>query len=210
MSRRRLGIVIAIAVLAVSACGGGSSASHSGSSQNGGPGGGDQANAQAGHGTCVVDIKGDVTKSWTTKQTNGTLLLTQWLSASSRKILSLSEGEESMILNCDGDGGSISFTTANGTTADMFPKGPKKYVITAGTLIGSDTAGEIGLIIDLKDKAIWSAAEPGTFDVTTFGGSKFAGSFSVKLKSTQDLSTTSATATLSGTFDLSCTGDACS
>jgi len=70
--------------------------------------------------------------------------------------------------------------------------------------------GEIGVLINLHDNLIWAAAEAGTFDVTTFGDGKFAGTFSVKIKATADLQTRAANAVLTGSFDLSCTGDACS
>ena len=163
-----------------------------------------------GNGTCSVNITGDVSKSWTTKQDMGTLLVSQWLSASSRSMMSLKDGEESLILNCKGDGGSISFMTAGGTTSATFPKGPKTYTISSGSLLGTDTAGEIGSVINMNDKLIWAPAEPGTFEVKTFGGGKFSGTFTLKIKATADLQTRAANATLTGSFDLSCTGDACS
>ncbi len=225
MARVRFGAVLAAAVLVVSACSGSAATVAPAASSNNGGNGGNGGNATAatktaatqsfvmpagGNGSCSVNIAGDVTKSWTAKQDMGTLLVSQWLGKSSRSMMSLKDGEESMILNCKGSGGSISVMTSNGTTSAMFPKGPKTYTISSGTLLGSDTAGEIGTIINLNDELIWSTAEPGTFTVTTFGGSKFAGTFSVKIKATADLQTRAANATLTGTFDLSCTGDACS
>ena len=224
MTRARIGGLIVALALVASACGtSASTAAPAASTGNGGGAATDGGSVPTtgvvlpsivmpagGNGSCTVNISGDVTKSWTAKQNMGTLLVSQWMAASSRAMLSLKDGEESLILNCKGDGGSVSFMTADGTTSAMFPKGPKTYTISSGTLMGSDTAGEIGMVINLNDKLIWATEEPGTFTVTTFGGSKFAGTFSVKIKATADLQTRAANATLSGTFDLSCTGDACS
>jgi hypothetical protein len=222
MVRVRFGAAALAVALVVAACGGSASTVAPGASGDNGATGATPASVDAthadqtfvmpagGNGSCSVNITGDVTRSWTAKQDMGTLLVTQWLGKASRSMMSLKDGEESLILNCKGTGGSISFMTAAGTTSAMFPKGPKQYVISSGSLLGSDTAGEIGTVINLGDKLIWAVAEPGTFTVTTFGGSKFAGTFSVKLKATEDLQTRAANATLTGTFDLSCTGDACS
>ncbi len=217
MARLRFGAAVLAAALVASACSSSASTVAPGASTgNGGNGGNATAATKSfvmppgGNGSCSVNISGDVTKSWTAKQDMGTLLVSQWLGTSSRSMMSLKDGEESMILNCKGDGGSISFMTADGTTSAMFPKGPKTYTISTGSLLGSDAAGEIGTVINLNDKLIWSTAEPGTFTVTTFGGGKFVGTFSVKIKATADLQSRAANATLSGSFDLSCTGDACS
>jgi hypothetical protein len=67
----------------------------------------------------------------------------------------------------------------------------------------------VGVLVDTKDKKIWKVSEPGTFAIQTFGGSKFAGTFSFKIASILD-SGPASTAAISGSFDLSCTGSACS
>ena len=164
----------------------------------------------AGGGSCKVAITGDVTKSWESKQTQGTLLLSQWLSSTSRSVMALADNEQSMILNCESDQGSVSFTMSAGTTSADFKEGPGTYVIQAGSLIMATSApGQLSLLYNSKDSKLWGAEEPGTFTVTTFGGGKFAGTFSVKIVTSMDSGTTHSHAVINGSFDLGCTGDAC-
>jgi hypothetical protein len=62
----------------------------------------------------------------------------------------------------------------------------------------------------LRDPAeVGRQTRAGSFKVTTLGGGKFAGAFSVKVgKSGDDLKTIVATAVVSGSFEFGCTGDA--
>jgi hypothetical protein len=163
----------------------------------------------AGGGSCKVQITGDVNKSWEASQTQGTLLLSQWLSSSDRELMSIAADEDSMILNCSTDAGTANFSTTSGTTSALFPKAPGTYVIATGGL-GSDKPGQIGVLVNTKDKLLWKTSEPGAFTIKSFGGGKFAGSFTVKLVTYLDSGSTHSSATMTGTFDLGCTGSACS
>lgn len=157
-----------------------------------------------GNGTCAVSIAGAVTKSWTTTQDMGTLQVSQWLSASSRSMLNLNPGDAWFILNCKGDAVSVNFTTVDGTTEAMFPVAPGDHVIGQNGVMGGGSPGQMSAMVNLGDKSIWRVAKPGTFSITKFGGSKLAGTFSFAITSD------AGGATVTGSFDLSCTGDACS
>jgi hypothetical protein len=77
-------------------------------------------------------------------------------------------------------------------------------------LIAATSApGRLSLLFNANDDKVWGAKEPGTFTVTTFGGGKFAGTFSVKIVTSFDTGTTHSHGTITGSFDLDCTGDAC-
>lgn len=163
----------------------------------------------AGGGTCTVNVTGDFTVSWQAKQDMGSLMVSYWLSVADRQMLGGTA--ESLIVNCKGTGGSVSFTLGSGTTAADFVKGSEDYVITAGGLLGGNVAGQMSMIFNFNDKSIWKVTEPGSFKVTTFGGGKFAGTFTAKIgKSSDDLQSIVANAALTGTFDMGCTGTACS
>jgi hypothetical protein len=215
MPTRKLLTIAAAFALAVAACGGSASSAAPGSTSTAGAtkDGGAVPTVDipaAGGGSCKVEVTGDVTKSWESKQTQGTLLLSQWLSDKSRKVLSLADNEEAMLLNCGSGKSSVNFTTAAGTTSAQFKAGPGSYVIAAGGMLGGGSApGEIGLLFNADDSKVWGAEEPGTFTVTTFGGGKFIGTFSVKVVTSFDTGTTHSHATITGSFDLGCTGDAC-
>jgi hypothetical protein len=164
--------------------------------------------AVASGGSCKVDVTGDATASWQTAQDKSTLLVSYWLSAKSRESLSLTG--EALILNCKGSGGSVNFITPAKTSAADFPKSPKKYVLPVGGYLGGAEPGEISMVTSIDGKS-YKIVEAGSFDVTTFGGSKFVGTFSVKVgRYGDDNKTIVARATMTGSFDLSCTGDACS
>ena len=204
--------VVAVA-LALSACGSSASTPGPGGAGPTGTGGGDlpigslPAMPAAGGGSCQVSVIGDVTASWTAKQDLSSVMLSYWLSPSNRTVLSLKDGEESLILNCQGTAGSVNFLSPSGTTSALFPKSPKSYVIPVGGILGGADPGEISMLFNLKDKSIWKVIEAGTFNVTTFGGGKFAGTFSAKVgKVGEDLKTVVATATLSGSFEMGCPG----
>ena len=168
--------------------------------------------ASAGGGSCGVQIDGDVTKAWHTDQTTATLLVSYWLSPSGRSLLGVQDGTEEFLFNCQSDQGpSISLTSTAGTTAAQFPKAPGTYVIEPSGLLGDHKPGEIQALINLKDGGLWNVAENGTFTITSFSPSHLAGSFNMKIaKSGANLQSIVASATVSGTFDLGCTGDACS
>jgi hypothetical protein len=214
VNARKLAAIAAAFAIAVAACGGSASSAAPGTTNA--PGATDNGSQPtinipaAGGGTCKISITGDVTSSWETQQTQGTLLLSQWLSKSSRAVLSLADNEESMILNCGSDQGSVNFTMSPGTTSAQFKQGPGTYVIQSGGLIAATSApGQLSLLFNSKDSKVWGAEEPGTFTVTTFGGGKFIGSFSVKIVTSFDTGDTHSHAVITGSFDLGCTGDAC-
>lgn len=204
-------VVVALAVVAAG-CGGSSSAgvsSPAATGQNGSPALPSVVMPAAGGGSCQVDISGDVTTSWHATQDLSNLMVSYWLSASSREALSLTG--EALLLNCKGSGGSVSFTTPDKTLSADFPKSPKDYVVPAGGILGGAQPGQVSMLLNLNDHNVWKVTEAGSFKVTTFGGGKFAGTFSVKVgKSGDDLKTIVATAVVSGSFDFGCTGDACS
>lgn len=213
----RLTSVIAAMAIVASACG--SSASTAGPGRTLAPGESAQVTLPAGlpsmpaigGGSCSVNITGDETKSWTSPQTMGSLLISYWLTPANRTLVALKAGEESLIFNCESAGGSVSFLTTNETTSAQFVKGPKEYVISAGGLLGGDP-GKIKLLLNLKDESLWKVIEDGSFKITTFTGSKFSGTFSAKLAKADDmLKYTAGTAVITGTFDLNCSiGNACS
>jgi len=206
----RLASAVAAFAIVAAGCGSGAASGGPGATgQNGNPAASLPAMPAAGGGSCQINITGDVTASWQAKQDSGTLLVSYWLSASSRQMMALTG--EALIFNCKGSAGSVSFTTPSDTTATDFPKSPKDYVIPAGGILGGATPGQISLLVNLNDHNIWKVTEPGSFNVKTFGGGKFAGDFSIKIgKTGDDLKTIVANAVISGTFDLGCTGDACS
>ena len=218
MPRTKLVSLIAVLAIAAAACGGGSKASPT----SGGAGPAQSTSsgqavdvpsfAAAGGGSCGVQIDGDFTKSWHTDQTAGTLLVSYWLSPSNRSLLGVADGMEEILINCpSGDGPAISLSSTTGTTAAQLPKAPGDYVIETGGIVGANKPGEIHAILDLKDSSVWSVTEPGSFTITSFTPSHLAGTFSMKIgKSSADLQSIVANATVSGTFDLGCTGDVCS
>jgi hypothetical protein len=217
MPRTKLVSLIAALAIAAAACGGGSKATPtSGGAGPTQPASSGQAVdmpsfAAAGGGSCGVQIDGDFTKSWHTDQTAGTLMVSYWLSPSNRSLLGVADGMEEILINCpSGEGPAISLSSTTGTTAAQLPKAPGTYVIETGGIIGANKPGEIHAILDLKDSSVWSVTEPGTFEFTSFTPSHLVGTFTMKIgKSGADQSTV-ATATVSGTFDLGCTGDVCS
>jgi hypothetical protein len=216
MTRGRLAVAFAAAALVVSAC---SSSASTPAPQPGSTGANPTpaANPTAteadvmpsfvmpagGNGSCKVDITGAISTSWESKQDLGTLLVSQWLSASQLSVLGMGPSDEAFILNCKTDAGAIDFTSTAGTTADLIPVAPGEYTIAASGSTG-DTPGQLSVLVSLHDGNIWRVAKAGSFKITTFGGSKFAGSFQF------DVTSTAGDATVSGTFDLTCTGDACS
>ena len=110
--------------------------------------------------------------------------------------------EEFFILVCDSPSGSVTFMSYPGTTAGMFPKSPGTYVVP--TIYGL-VPGSVLMAMSLSDSSQWLPSEDGSFVVTTFGGGRFAGHFSVTIATTDG----SRSASLSGTFDLGCTGSVC-
>ncbi len=202
MSRRRLfGLLVctAFAMSAVSACG----------IEQEVPGPSGESPALAGGGECSVSLTGDVGTSWKQQQTAGTLLVSQWLSPSERQAVTLAEGQASFIFNCEGGTGSISFILGSGTTEQQFPEAPGEYVIAAGGVGATPTSGQMVLLVNLHDRSSWSVSEPGIFRITSFGNSKLAGSFDAKLNQTNEQGVLSGTATITGTFNLGCTGSRC-
>ena len=218
MPRTKIASLVAALAIAAAACSSGGSkttpASSGGASTE--PGSSEPAAvvpsfASAGGGSCGVQIDGDVTKSWHTDQTSATLLVSYWLTSGDRTMLGVEAGQEELLINCQSDEGSISLTTTAGTTAAQLPKAPGTYVIEAGGLTAERKPGQIQTVINLKDSKLWYVTEPGTFEITSFTPSHLAGSFAFKIgRSETGSQTVAATATISGTFDLGCTGSACS
>jgi hypothetical protein len=213
---RRAIAALAVLALVVGACG--SSSASKAPAGSAGAGSTDAANptvgrpsmAAAGGGSCSIDVKGDVTKSWQDTQDVGSLLLSYWLSPSERSMLSLKDNDVALILNCQSDQGAISFTLANDTTTAEFAKGPGQYQIASGGILSGGKPGQVQMIVDLKDEDVWRVAEGGTFTVTALADRRFAGTFQAKLQKLADnLKDVAGSATVTGSFDLGCTSGAC-
>ena len=207
------GLLLASA-LAVAACG-----SSSAPGSTGGPSGDPTTRATSkvpgdlpavGGGSCSVSLTGDVTASWTDTQDLSSVLITYWLGASERAVLKLPDGEESFLFNCQGEAGQLSMYSTGDTTSAQFPKAPGTYVIPKGGILGGGEPGQASMLLTLGEDTFWRVAEPGTLNITTLNGSKFAGNFQAKVqKLGDDLKTVVASGTLSGTFEFGCTGGAC-
>jgi len=211
MSARKIGAVLAALAVVAAACGGGSSSSAQTDTT---PRPSSVVNvpsfAAKGGGSCSVKITGGMASSWSTPQNAGTLLVGYWIDDADRKMLALGAGDAYLLMNCQGDAGSISLQTTDGTTTGQFPEKPGTYVIETGGLGGDSTPGQIKALVVFTDGGLWEVSRPGTFTVTTFDGSHFAGTFDLQIgERSDDLSTTVATATIDGTFNLGCTGSAC-
>ena len=193
------------------ATGAGSPGGSDGGAKSGGSGGAASAGmsspALPAGGSCTVQVSGDVAKSWKTTQSAGTLMVSYWLNSADRKTLALTG--ETFVLNCVSDAGTLNLYMTGGTSATDFPEAPGTYVIDINGS-GGDQAGHVGVVINLKDGGDWRPTEPGMFKITTLGGSRFAGSFSLKIG---QLGATGkydgGSATITGSFDLACTGSAC-
>jgi hypothetical protein len=165
--------------------------------------------AAAAGGSCRIEITGSYTVSFTSNEDSSTLQMDYWLTADARTALGLADTDQGFLMNCQGgDLGSVSFSTTDGTTGSTFPKGPGTYQIRAqlGT-VAAPAPGQVQTLINLKDTNVWGATEVGTFSVTALTGSRFAGSFSVKIGT---MGSNSISASLAGSFDLSCQYGACS
>lgn len=213
----RLGSIAAILILATVGCSstasstsgvGGTSSAPGATDVSGASGPNVGAPAAAG-GSCTIAISGGKSVSFTSKQDSYALQMDYWLTSDARSTLGLADTAQGFLMNCQGgDLGSVSFTTADGTTAATFPNGPGTYTIRQQ--LGSTTdpvPGQVSTLVNLKDKNIWGATEAGTFTVTDLTGSHFAGSFSVKLGTTGQ---SPISASLKGSFDLNCINGACS
>ncbi len=219
MRTARLVTAVVAVLLGLSACSGSASTPGPGgagpaATVNGAPGVSLPAMPAVGGGSCKVSVTGDATASWTASQDMSSVMVSYWLSPSNRAVLAMKDGEESLILNCKGTGGSVNFLSPSGTTSATFPRSPKSYAIPAGGFLGGADTGQISMLFNLDDKAIWKVTEAGTFNVTTFDGGKFSGTFSVKVgKVGDDLTTIVGTAMITGSFDMACPsgiGYACS
>ncbi len=158
----------------------------------------------SGAGSCKVTITGDLAASWETQQTKASAVVSYWLSPAAHKVLSATG--ESFLMSCDGPGGAISMYTTNVTTAAQFPQAPGTYILNS--LGASSGPGAVIAVVAPKGDNLWKITEPGTFNVTTLDGSKFAGAFQMKIAELgSDLKLTGKTATVSGTFNLACSAN---
>ena len=218
MPRLKIASLVAVLAIAATACGSGGStaAPRSGGEGSTAPGSSEPAVVVPSFASdvvwsCGVQIDGYVTMSWHTDLTLATLLVSYWLTPGDRSMVGVASGEEELLINCQSDEGSISLTTTSGTTAAQLPKAAGTYVIEAGGLGAERKPGEIQTIINLKDSKVWNVTEAGTFEITSFTPSHLAGSFTFKIGASDTGSQAIvAAATVSGTFDLGCTGSACS
>jgi hypothetical protein len=158
----------------------------------------------SGAGSCKVTISGGLTASWDTQQTKASAVVSYWLSPAAHQVLSATG--ESFLMSCDGADGAISLYTTNTTTSVQFPEAAGNYVI--GGLGTVSTPGLVIAIVAPKGTNLWNITEPGTFNVTTLNGSKFEGTFQIKIaEQGPDLKLTGKTATVSGTFNLACSAN---
>ena len=158
----------------------------------------------SGAGSCKVTISGGLTASWDSQQTKASAVVSYWLSPAAHQVLSATG--ESFLMSCDGADGAISLYTTNTTTSVQFPEAAGNYVI--GGLGTVSTPGLVIAVVAPKGTNLWNITEPGTFSVTTLNGSKFAGTFQIKIaEQGPDLKLTGKTATVSGTFDLACSAN---
>ena len=213
MRSLKLASAAAIVAMVFAACGGSAGSTgapgstHSTDTQGGGAT--TTAAPAAAGGSCKIAITGAKTVSFTSNQDSYTLQMDYWLPSEARTALSLSDTDQGFLMNCQGgDLGSVSFSTTDGTTASTFPKGPGTYQIRAQLGTGADPLpGQVQVLINLKDKNIWGATEVGTFTVTDLTGSHFAGRFSVNIGTT---GSNPISASITGSFDLSCINGTCS
>jgi hypothetical protein len=162
--------------------------------------------APSGGGSCQIDFTGDFAKSWTGTQDPASIKTSYWMTKEEITAAGLPDGEASMSFSCrDIDTNLVSIMTPSGTKAADFPQGPKSYVIPALGLLGITPSGQLNVVLNLNDQALWSVADPGTVDIKTFTGGRISATFSVKLgKLSGDLKSYTATTTLKGSFDLNC------
>jgi hypothetical protein len=195
----RFASLVATVALVAAACGSSSSTPGTGiSGDQGAP-----SMAAAGGGHCQIDITGGATVSFTSTQDSGTLQMDYWLNPAARSALALSADAQGFLMNCQDSKGSVSLTTADGTTAAQLPEGPGTYEIRAQLgATGTPTPGQILTLVNLHDQNIWGVSETGTLTVTTLTASRFAGSFQMKIatKGSNNIS-----ASVTGSFDLGCT-----
>ncbi len=158
----------------------------------------------SGAGSCKVTLSGGLTASWDSQQTKASAVVSYWLSPAAHQVLSATG--ESFLMSCDGADGAISLYTTNTTTSVQFPEAAGNYVI--GGLGTVSTPGLVIAIVAPTGTNLWNITEPGTFNVTTLNGSKFEGTFQIKIaEQGPDLKLTGKTATVSGTFNLACSAN---
>lgn len=164
----------------------------------------------AGGESCKVTVTGGLTVSWASKQDAASAMVSYWLSPAAHKAL-IPDGE-SFLMNCGNGDASISLYTTGGTTAATFPQAAGTYVISAHGAAATPGA-VVATVAMTKGGILWRVTEPGAFNVTTLDGSKFAGTFEMKIAEVgDDLKLTGKTASVAGTFDLACssnTGNVC-
>ncbi len=162
--------------------------------------------APSGSGSCQIKFAGDVTQTWTGTQDASSVTTSYWMTDDAKKAAGLAADDASVSLTCrNSDTNLVSIMTPSGTKAADFIEGAKSYPFPSLGLLGILTSGQMSIVINLNDQALWSVAEAGKFEITAFSSGKISATFSVKLgKLATDLKSYTATTTLTGSFDLNC------
>ncbi len=110
-----------------------------------------------------------------------------------------------LLLNCQGEGASISlFPSGQSKYADV-PFGPGSYVIAAGGLLGgAEEPGEFGVLLSVGDGS-YSLPEDGAIEITKFDETGIAGNFSFDAEEAFAEGTPKEIS-VEGEFDFDCTG----
>lgn len=126
--------------------------------------------------SCQVEVTGDKTASWTTPGGVMAVNTDYWLTPEQKEMFG--DGFY-FILNCDGDGGGLSFIAGNDANADTIPFGPATYTLNPATgSLGTNPDDPITLLFVLEDSETnWGVAEPGVLEITAFDDDHIAGTF---------------------------------
>jgi hypothetical protein len=135
----------------------------------------DAAPTDVGGGTCLVDVTGDETASWTGGGGTTALNTDYWLTPDQKQAY----GDAFyFVVNCQGANGFLGFLA--GATAEQatIPYGPQDYTLAAAdpTAVGDQPIG-VAVTIDGSD-ASYGLTQPGTLSITRFDESGIAGTFS--------------------------------
>jgi uncharacterized protein YaiE (UPF0345 family) len=129
---------------------------------------------ETGEGSCSVTVSGDKQAEWTGGGTLGDAGISYWYGDAERELIG--DGF-SILLNCQGDGDSLSFVSGSAADETTVPMAPGSYSLTsAGAQSGVDP---IGVLVVLADSATnWRVTDPGgTLTITRFDDAGIAGTF---------------------------------